>query len=1224
MEQLEESNAVNDVKSAFYYRMMIGFIAAILFILVIALISVYYTNRVSGSARWVEHTITVLNQAEHTSSLTNDIENGANGYMLTANKNYLTLFTLGKDSIYNDLQKLKALTKDNPSQQIRIDSLSKLVEKIINNSSEEIGLRKKGTGNAPQISYMDKGPIFSNQTRKLLSDIKTEENRLLLLRHNENKKDGAVFRMVYYTLLGYVFIALVILVIALRMNVSTIIKAQQSAQKNMKEINDYKSALDESSIVAITDQKGIIQHVNDNFCKISKYTPEEIFGRDHRIVNSGYHSKKVFEDLWTTISKGSRWKGELKNKAKDGALYWVDTTIVPFLNKDGNPYQYAAINTDITARKFAEEENAKSETRFRETLDNMLEGVQIIGFDWRYIYVNDSFLKHARYTREELLGHTIMEMYPGIELLPVYQQYKHCFSERVSIQLENEFVFPNGAVEWFELSFQPVPEGISILSVDITQRKKLQQQQALMASIVNLSEDAIISKNLDGIVTSWNKGAEKIFGYSSENIVNKHISTLIPSDLRQEENEIMHRIKKGEIFDSYETLRIRQDGAVINVSFTISPITDSVGNITGASKIARDITGRIKTEQALLFSEAKFKSIFDAKMGGIIFWNECGNILEANDRFLEIFGYTRQDLDEGKVDWNKMTPPEYAYLDDLALKHIKMTGNCPPFEKEYFHKDGSRVSIIVSASSLNSGNSIEGVAFINDITKRKVAEQEIRKLNEELHLSEKKFRALIENSADIVFICDDKLTPIYRSPASERITGFTNKEQVEMGSLATAHPEDAEMLKALAGEVLKNPGKPFPVSFRTMHKKGHYVYVEGVITNMLNNDAIKGIVANFRDVSDARKAEEKIRQSEGIYKTIASSIPGSVIVLVDTDYRYFLIEGDMLEQLGYSKDQLFGKKLSEALKPERYAEVLPDFKRVFAGESFTINAERGGYHTISRYVPLTDDTNTVYAAMVVLIDVTELKKAELHIAELNIGLEQKVIQRTAQLEALNNELEAFSYSISHDLRAPLRIIDGFGEILLEDYFENLDEEGRKTVNVMMSSAKKMGRLIDDLLRFSKLGRVSMRMSELDMNKLVKEVLKDLENGGMPIPVNLKTFHLEPAVADHSLLKQVWINLISNAIKYSGAKANPSIEIGMAQDKYTYYIKDNGAGFDMHYVDKLFGVFQRLHREEEFAGTGVGLALVQRIIFKHEGTIWAEAVVDKGATFYFTLPPQAIV
>jgi signal transduction histidine kinase len=271
-------------------------------------------------------------------------------------------------------------------------------------------------------------------------------------------------------------------------------------------------------------------------------------------------------------------------------------------------------------------------------------------------------------------------------------------------------------------------------------------------------------------------------------------------------------------------------------------------------------------------------------------------------------------------------------------------------------------------------------------------------------------------------------------------------------------------------------------------------------------------------------------------------------------------------------------------------------------------------------LPVTEEGRVV-KVQGIFQDVTERKQAEQEIRWLNEKLEERVIERTLQLQSANKELEAFSYSISHDLRAPLRAINGFTRILLEDYEPVLDEEGKRVCAVISREAQHMGQLIDDLLALSRLGRKELQFTKIDMKAMASSVFDELVEEKDPGRIDFRVHKLPVATGDPALIRQAWVNLLSNAIKFSSRKERAVIEVGSkhSEDEYVYYVRDTGAGFDMEYVDKLFGVFQRLHSEKEFEGTGVGLAIVQQVIRRHGGRVWAEGAVDRGATFYFSVP-----
>ena len=537
--------------------------------------------------------------------------------------------------------------------------------------------------------------------------------------------------------------------------------------------------------------------------------------------------------------------------------------------------------------------------------------------------------------------------------------------------------------------------------VDITDRKLLDAAPARLAAIVESSDDAIVSKDLDGVIRSWNRGAQEIFGYTAEEAVGQSITLIIPQERLDEEDEILARLRRGERIDHFATVRQRKDGSFVDVSLTVSPIRDAEGRVVGASKIARDIT------------EAK----------------------RAHD----------------------------------ALEEQART-----------------------------------LATINRVA---------AELNAELDL-DRLVRAVIDAGHEL---------------SRSRFGVFFYREQA-------SGPNGRYRIVGSAGDV--------PDGFDESFVRRHY-------PQLFDGEAAAEVPAG-----------ERPSEEPGLGSHVAVPV---------------------MPQSGKAAGILFFGDEGEGVLSPQTEQVLT---------------------AIASHAATAIDNALLYEEA----------------REINELLEEKVERRTADLNALNQELETFNYSVAHDLRGSLRGIDGFSNLILEESGDELSETSRRYLARVRAGAQRMGQLLDNLLELSRLMRARVSRNEIDVASVARSIIDDLRQWEPERKVEVTIHHCPPLHGDRGLFRIALENLLNNAWKFSRDRSPAHIEVGCEEQdgEWVYYVKDDGVGFDTRFDDKLFEPFQRLHAPDAFEGTGIGLANVKRIIAKHGGRIWAESEPGKGATFYFTL------
>ncbi len=892
----------------------------------------------------------------------------------------------------------------------------------------------------------------------------------------------------------------------------------------------------------------------------------------------------------------------------DGRL--IEVTARPLRDESGQLNGALAVFRDITGRKRLED----AARQLRSTFDSALDSVVTMDDQGRIMDWNPTAEVMFGWPKSEVVGRTmaetiIPERYRGAHANGVRDAAGNGAGPVIGRRTEIEAVHRDGHEFKVELSIAATRSDNRYIFIgfirDITERQRAKETRRRLAAVVDSSAESIYTLDLTGAITSWNPAAEQLLGYTPAEILGKHGSLLAAPGTTGDKAP---RLLKGERIAPHQIHVVTKDGRQLTVSASISPLKDSVGRTAGAAIVLRD-----ETEHQL--RAAILESVLESIGDGVVIADEHG-LPSFNAEAKRILG-----MDVDGIPGEEWTQRYAVYHPDQKTPYppqefplAKALRGEALDETEIFVRhpgapDG--ILVTVSAGPLRgpAGQALGAVAVFRDVTARRRSEEVQRQL-----------AAVVQSSDDAIYAVNAQGLITAWNPGAERLLGWTAQEVIGQDPwTATRTPAEIERRQRL---MRGDPANAFDAE--VPGKDGLRIPVLASVSQMKDaSGQVVGAAVILRDITETKRALETRLRLAAIVESSDDAIVGK-----DLDGGILSWNTGAERLYGYSAEEAEGKNISILVPGDRPNELSAILERVKRGERIehyeTVRVRKDGSRldvsiTIS---PLRDLSGTVVGASAITRDISEQKRADEEIRKLNAGLEQRIGERTAALEASNQELEAFSYSVSHDLRAPLRAINGFVELVVQEHAAQLAPEGRRYLDRVAAGARQMGQLIDDLLAFSRLGRTPLEKRNVAAVEVVERALEQLRPLMEDRAVELTVGDLPMCTCSPSLLEQVFVNLIGNALKYSRGREPARIDVSARVDPVSnetvFAVRDNGVGFDMQYAEKLFGVFQRLHRAEDYEGTGVGLAIVQRIVHRHGGRVWAQAEPEKGATFCFTL------
>ncbi|MGD9714808.1 MAG: PAS domain S-box protein, partial [Thermomicrobiales bacterium] len=885
---------------------------------------------------------------------------------------------------------------------------------------------------------------------------------------------------------------------------------------------------------------------------------------------------------------------------------------------------FVAVFDVITERKQAETSLRASEAKLKAISTAALDAIIMIDSEGNVMFWNPAAERTLGYSASEIMGKNLHGLSTPKRYKPDFDRGLAEFKRTgqgplIGKTVEASALHRDGHEFPVEVSLASVRQNDQWCAVgvvrDISARKQAEASLRLSEERFRNSFDfagiAMGVMDLDGRFLQVNPACCAMLGYTEEELLHTSSQAIthpddVSGDLANRDELLAGKISSYQI----EKRNIDNSGRTLWVLKTASLVRDAEGRPLQILAQVQDITAGKQTEQKLQQSEERFALAVEGANDGIWDWNFATRKVYFSPRYKAMIGYADHEMKDRFVEWQQRVHPD-DLAGTMAQLRAYLKKRSPTYQPEFRLrcKDGSYRWILARAKAIwdEKGKAIRLTGSHTDITDRKKAEEELR-------LSEERFRRITTNMLDLVVQVDPEGAYEYVTPSTLSVLGYRSEDLIGKSFFPLMHPEDLERT-FLAFKTAMETGTPAYGEYRFRKANGEYIWLEAIGTRLLDDDGkVCGGLIACRDITERKRAREALRASRDLLSSVLEHAPIRVF-WKDRNLRYLGCNSLFAHDAGVAHpEDLLGKDdfhFGWSEQAERYRaddQRVMDLDQPIIGYEEPQTSPAGDTIWLrTSKVPLHDGEGKVIGMLGIYDDISEQKQANEEIRRLNAELEQKVLDRTAQLEAANKELESFAYSVSHDLRAPLRGIDGFSQALLEDYNDKLDADGQDYLRRVRAAVQRMNRLIEDILQLSRLNRSAKKSEEVDLSVIAAHVVAELRAADPARHVDIRLKSGLMANGDGRLLEVVLTNLIGNAWKFTSKTEDARIELGVSETdgKCVFFVRDNGAGFDMANVDRLFGAFQRLHTEAEFPGTGIGLATVQRVIRRHGGEVWAE-------------------